>query len=165
MSRRRLQRPEAPHRLNFGLLPWVKAVATWAVVLWISAPWIALAQQCFYCAPNGKYYKDIERCIEECKVTLGHFTGICTPVEQGCSPTGGGLAGPQAGLRQFHGSPGQSPEPSRGEPAWVLVGLFALGAIGLGALLGPALFGLGELAGVFGASEIGEAGAAVELVV
>jgi hypothetical protein len=165
MSRHSPQRWEAPDRLISSLLPWVKAVVAWAGVVWISTSFAVLAQQCLYCATNGKYYQDVGRCIEECKVTLGHFTGICTPVEQGCSPAGGGLAGPQAGLRPFRGSREQSSELSLGEPSWVLVGLFALGAIGLGALLGPALFGLGELAGVFGASagEIGEAGAVVEL--
>ena len=130
-------------------------------MVWISTSFEVLAQQCLYCATNGKYYQDIGQCIEECKVTLGHFTGICSPVEQGCSPAGGRIAGPQAGLPSFFGSPGQSSEPNQGEPPWLSVGLFALGAIGLAVLLGPALFGLGELAGVFGASagEIGEAGA------
>lgn len=34
-----------------------------------------------FCACNGQTYDDVQKCLAECHVTLGCFTGICTPVD------------------------------------------------------------------------------------
>jgi hypothetical protein len=33
-----------------------------------------------HCACNGQTYDDVQECLAECHVSLGCFTGICTPV-------------------------------------------------------------------------------------
>jgi hypothetical protein len=35
---------------------------------------------CLYCSCNGKVYENATDCSAECPVTLGCFTGICTPI-------------------------------------------------------------------------------------
>lgn len=35
---------------------------------------------CVHCNCNGQIYRDVQLCLDECKATLGCFTGICAPV-------------------------------------------------------------------------------------
>jgi len=55
--------------------------------------WIAAQQKAcecckskVYCNCNKKCYDDVSVCLNECKVTLGCFTGICGPAEPGQCP-------------------------------------------------------------------------------
>lgn len=41
------------------------------------------AGQLVYCACNDQCYEDVQVCLDECKVGLGCFTGICGPAEPG----------------------------------------------------------------------------------
>lgn len=36
---------------------------------------------CVLCNCNDKIYTSVQRCLDECKVSLGCFTGICAPTE------------------------------------------------------------------------------------
>jgi hypothetical protein len=42
--------------------------------------------QQIYCNCNNKCYDDVNVCLNECKVTLGCFTGICGPAQPGQCP-------------------------------------------------------------------------------
>jgi hypothetical protein len=95
-----------------------------------------------YCNCNKKCYDDVQVCLNECKVTLGCFTGICGPAEpeqcpardeggpvpqrrdEGPGPTAappdpGPAAPPDAGPRAAPPEPRPSvpPEPGPGGPA------------------------------------------------